>query len=93
MQHFRGLLLPCYAPAMWATGNPCMSHSIELVQGLSVPLPSHCSGQQTLSVAAEPRSRGGGARPLLPLRPVKWIYLINNNLSISSSALFGGGLC
>ena len=62
----------------WATGNPCMSHSIELVQGLfrssrmsytpaavpSVPLPSHCSGQQTLSVAAEPRSRGGSARSL-----------------------------
>ena len=107
MQHFRGLLLPCYAPAMWATGNPCMSHSIELVQGLSrssrmsytpaavppVPLPSHCSGQQTLSVAAEPRSRGGGARPLLPLRPVKWFYLTTNHLSISSSDICGGGLC
>ncbi len=70
-----GHLFPC---CQWATGNPCMSHSIELVQGLfrssrisyiaaavpPVPLPSQCSGQQTLSVAAEPRSRGGGARSL-----------------------------
>ena len=75
------------ARRQWATGNPCMSHSIELVQGLSrssrisyiaaavppVLLPSHCSGQQTLSVAAEPRSRGGGARPPLPLRPLPLI--------------------
>ena len=32
----------------------------------SVPFPSHYSGQQTKSVAAEPRYRGGGARYFHP---------------------------
>ncbi len=58
----------------------------------SVPQPFPHSGQQTESVAAEPRSRGGGARTLpFYLLPVKWIYFINNKLSVSSSAFFGGG--
>ena len=69
-------LLSFFLCLKWATGNPCMGPLMEPVQGLfrssrmsytpaavpSVPQPFPHSGQQTESVAAEPRYRGGGAR-------------------------------
>ena len=51
---------PLMEPVQGLFRSSRMSHTPAAVP--SVSLPFHCSGQQTESVAAEPRYRGGGAR-------------------------------